>query len=128
MYEIKVRSDFSAAHNLKGYRGKCERLHGHNWVVEAVFSYEALAKDGIAVDFRKAKKLLRGVTDRLDHAYLNGLALTRKMNPTSENIAKFIFESIMKKNRHIWSVSVWENDGSCATYRVGSWEQGVWRE
>jgi 6-pyruvoyltetrahydropterin/6-carboxytetrahydropterin synthase len=120
MYEIKVKAGFSAAHNLKGYRGKCEHLHGHNWVVEAVFAYDKLANDGMAVDFRIARKLLRDVTDKLDHAYLNKLSLIGKINPTSENIARFIYESVKKKNAHIFSVCVWENEGSCATYRVGS--------
>lgn len=116
MYEIKVKTDFSAAHNLKNYRGKCERLHGHNWVVEAIFAYGALDKDGMAVDFRTAKKVLKGVVEKLDHSYLNKSALLKKINPTSENIAKFIYDGIRNKNSHIKSVAVWENERSCATY------------
>ena len=116
MYEIKVKAAFSSAHNLKNYHGKCERLHGHNWQVEAVFAYERLDASGMAVDFNKAKRLLSGVTEKLDHAYLNKLAALRKNNPTSENVAKFIYNSVKKKNRNLKSVSVWENENSCATY------------
>ena len=59
MYEIKVQSSFSAAHNLRNYRGKCENLHGHNWKVDASFFYKTLDKDGMAVDFKEAKGLLK---------------------------------------------------------------------
>ena len=95
MYEIKVKYNFSSAHNLRNYSGKCEKLHGHNWAVEASFLYKDLDKDGLAVDFRIAKTAL---------------------NPTSENIARFIYDRIKKKIKNIKSVSVWENENSCAVY------------
>ena len=117
MYDIKVKSSFSAAHNLKSYHGKCEHLHGHNWLVEAVFSYKKLDKAGMAIDFRKAKKLLKGVIDKLDHSYLNDLKMLNGINPTSENMAKFIYDRVKKANVNLKSVSVWENENSCATYR-----------
>lgn len=116
MYEIKIKADFSAAHNLRNYRGKCERLHGHNWFVEAVFSYGSLDKDGMALDFKIAKDLLRNTVDRLDHSYLNDVKFFKKTNPTSENIAKFIYDRVKSKNKNLKSVSVWENENSCATY------------
>lgn len=116
MYEIKVKADFSAAHNLKDYRGKCERLHGHNWIAEATFRYAALDKDGMAVDFKDAKKLLKDAVEELDHSYLNKIGLFKKTNPTSENIAKFIYTKVKAKNRNLKSVAVWENENSCATY------------
>jgi len=116
MYEIRVKTDFSAAHNLKNYRGKCERLHGHNWIVEAALCYSSLDKDGMAVDFRIAKKALKDAVSKLDHSYLNDLKILKKINPTSENIAKFIYNNIKKKNGHIKSVRVWENEDSCAVY------------
>ena len=116
MYEIKVQSSFSAAHNLRNYCGKCENLHGHNWKVEAAFAYKSLDKDGMAVDFREAKGLLKAVLERFDHSYLNELDYFKKVNPTSENTAKLIFEAIKKRNKNIVAVSVWENETSCATY------------
>ncbi len=117
MYEIKIQSSFSAAHNLRNYRGKCENLHGHNWKVEAVFAYATLDKNGMAVDFKEAKHLLKKGLKRFDHSYLNETDIFKKINPTSENMAKLLYAEIKKKNKHISSVSVWENDNSCATYR-----------
>lgn len=117
MYEIKVKMSFSAAHNLRNYRGKCEKLHGHNWAVEAVYMYKKVDKDGMAVDFKIAKKTLRGILDDLDHSYLNESEFFKKANPTSENIAKFIYDSVKKRNKNIWSVAVWENETSCAVYK-----------
>ncbi len=119
MFEIKVKTTFSAAHNLKNYRGKCERLHGHNWVVEAVFQYTHLDKEGLAVDFKIAKEILIESIEPLDHAYLNDLEPLKKINPTSENIAKFIYDSVKARNKDLSAVSVWENDTSCATYTEG---------
>jgi 6-pyruvoyltetrahydropterin/6-carboxytetrahydropterin synthase len=117
MYEIKVRSNFSAAHNLRNYRGKCENLHGHNWNIEAVFAYKTLGKDGMAVDFKEAKRLLESVLEKFDHSYLNETDAFRKVNPTSENMARLIYDGVKKSNKRIASVSVWENENSCATYR-----------
>ena len=118
MYEIKVYSSFSAAHNLRNYRGKCENLHGHNWKVEAIFAYETLDKDGLAVDFKDAKAMLKAVLAEFDHSYLNETGFFKNANPTSENMAKLIYDELKKKDAHIQSVSVWENDNSCATYRA----------
>ena len=120
MYEIKVKANFSSAHNLRNYHGKCEHLHGHNWVVEAVFVYAKLDKDGMAIDFHDAKALLRGVLEKLDHSYLNELEDFKKTNPTSENIAKIIFDTIRNSCPEIASIAVWENENSCATYRGAS--------
>ena len=116
MYKIKIKTDFSAAHNLKNYHGKCEHLHGHNWAVEARFVFEALDKDGMAMDFKVAKRLVSDAIEKLDHAYLNEIAELKDINPTSENIAKFIYDNVRKKNANLKSVSVWENENSCAVY------------
>ena len=117
MYEIKVKSSFSAAHNLRNYRGKCENLHGHNWNIEAIFTYDTLSKAGMAVDFREAKNLLESVLQKFDHSYLNETGVFKRLNPTSENMAKSIYDGIKQKNRYIAAVSVWENENSCATYK-----------
>lgn len=118
MYEIKVWASFSAAHNLRNYRGKCENLHGHNWKIEAVFAYKTLDKDGMAVDFKEAKAVLKKVLGQFDHSYLNDSGVFKKINPTSENMAKLIYDDIKKSNKHIYSVAVWENENSCATYKA----------
>lgn len=119
MFEIKINSFFSAAHKLRKYHGKCERLHGHNWRVEAVFAYRALDKRGIAIDFRMAKRIVNSVIERLDHSYLNELNYFKKANPTSEAITRFIYDNVKKKNKNIKSISVWENEDCCASYMEG---------
>lgn len=116
MFEIKVKADFSAAHNLRNYEGKCEKLHGHNWIIEGVFRYEKLDKDGLAVDFKIAKAALKDAIEIFDHSYLNELEFFKKINPTSENIAKFIYDDLKKSMKSIYSVAVWENEKSCAVY------------
>ncbi len=116
MYKIKVELSFSAAHNLKGYRGKCEELHGHNWKVEAVVSSDRLDNVGLVMDFKYLKTELNKVLDKLDHKYLNDIAYFKKNNPTSENIARYIYDSVRFHIPLIDSVTVWESDNSSATY------------
>lgn len=120
MYEILITSDFSGAHNLRGYRGKCEELHGHNWKVEARFEKDTLNDIGLAADFKVLKSKLRNILKKIDHTYLNKLTPFKKNNPSAENIARYIFEkltsSIKEKDLSVKSVSIWESDTSCATY------------
>lgn len=120
MFEISVMMDFSAAHNLRNYRGKCEKLHGHNWQVEAVFAAEKLDKSEMVLDFSLAKKMLKNTLKYFDHSYINKTAYFKKNNPTSENIAKFIHQDLTQKaKKHkckIKSISVWETPRSRAIY------------
>jgi len=116
MYNIKVEGNFSSAHNLRGYKGRCEDLHGHNWKVEVLVSCRDLDKLGMVMDFRVVKDKLNLILDKMDHAYLNNIAYFKKVNPTSENIAKYIFDSMKAKIPKVTSVTVWESDNSCATY------------
>ncbi len=116
MYSIKVESSFSSAHNLRGYHGKCESLHGHNWRIGVVAAREKLDKIGMALDFKFLKAKLNQVLEKLDHKYLNNLAYFKKKNPTSENIAKFIYDSLKPEVKSLISVTVWESDTSSSTY------------
>jgi 6-pyruvoyltetrahydropterin/6-carboxytetrahydropterin synthase len=116
MYEVVVKSDFSSAHKLRGYKGKCENLHGHNWIVEAAVSSKTLNKSGLLVDFRILKNHLKDILDGIDHKNLNELPYFMKTNPTSENIAKYIYDKLKKDGVAPQRVSVWESDSSCATY------------
>jgi len=117
MYNIKVEANFSSAHNLRGYKGKCEKLHGHNWKIEVVASKDKLDKAGMVLDFKYLKTKLNGCIKKLDHKYLNNLSYFRKVNPTSENIAKYIYDTLKPKVLILKSVTVWENNTSCATYK-----------
>ena len=122
MFSIKVEADFSSAHNLRGYKGKCEALHGHNWRVEVEVYSGLLDKTGMVLDFKYLKAKLNKILDRLDHKYLNKIVYFKKYNPTSENIAKYIFDnfsaSLNKFNpvAGLKSVTVWESERSSATY------------
>jgi 6-pyruvoyltetrahydropterin/6-carboxytetrahydropterin synthase len=117
MYSIKVEANFSSAHNLRGYKGKCEELHGHNWKIEVVAAKDKLDKTGMVLDFGYLKIKLNGCIEKLDHKYLNNLAHFKKVNPTSENIAKYIYDTLKPKVASLKSVTVWENNTSCATYK-----------
>src|SRR3989304_1721426 len=97
MYELTIISDFAAAHNLRGYEGECENLHGHNWKVEVMVTSKELNKIGLAVDFRVLKKMLEGILEKLDHKYLNEILPFDKENPSSENIARYIFNQFKKE-------------------------------
>ncbi|PIP19543.1 MAG: 6-carboxytetrahydropterin synthase QueD [Candidatus Omnitrophica bacterium CG08_land_8_20_14_0_20_41_16] len=116
MYKIKVEAEFSSAHNLRGYKGKCEELHGHNWKVELAAGSKNLDKVGMVLDFKFLKRKLNSVLDKLDHKYLNRVDYFKKANPTSENIAKYIYDRLGDKVPGLVSITVWESEKSCATY------------
>ncbi|MDR1487329.1 MAG: 6-carboxytetrahydropterin synthase QueD [Deltaproteobacteria bacterium] len=123
MYELKVTNHFAAAHNLREFYGKCENLHGHNWFVEVVVRVKQLDEIGLALDFGVIKKLLNDVLDLLDHQYLNEKEEFKTANPSSENIAKFIYDHLAPQIQsssdgrgRLHSVSAWESSNAAATY------------
>jgi 6-pyruvoyltetrahydropterin/6-carboxytetrahydropterin synthase len=116
VYSLKVESNFSSAHNLREYKGKCESLHGHNWKIEAIAESETLDKTGMVMDFKQIKSELNRILEKLDHKYLNKIKPFDKTNPTSENIARFIYVTLRKKIAGLKSITVWENPTSSATY------------
>ena len=120
MFELMVETTFSAAHQLKGYMGKCEHLHGHNWKVQVHVIAERLNEIDIALDFNEIRKITNEVIAPLDHSVLNEVFPFTEKNPSSENIAKWIYDSMMKKidneNVRVSAVTVWESEKSSATY------------
>ncbi|MBI5196313.1 MAG: 6-carboxytetrahydropterin synthase QueD [Nitrospirae bacterium] len=120
MYELSVESQFSAAHQLRGYKGKCENLHGHNWRVQISVSAEKLNEIGLAIDFHELKNIVIETLAMLDHVNLNNTFPFTEINPSSENIAKWIYESIRKKLNNDYvklsAVTVWEAETASATY------------
>ena len=120
MYELKIVSHFAAAHQLREYQGKCEDLHGHNWKVEVFVTGETLADNGLLVDFRLIKEATQRALGELDHCFLNDMAYFKDTNPSSENIARYIFQSVSRdlddKNVRVSKVTAWESDSACATY------------
>ncbi len=117
MYRVKIVKDFSSAHNLREYKGNCENLHGHNWKVEAFLKSETLNSLGMVEDFRDFKKHLKEILDELDHVYLNELEYFKVVNPTSENIAKYIYDKLaVHYGEKVDKIIVWENFDSAAEY------------
>jgi len=94
VYEIYVKDHFAAAHSLRGYDGNCANMHGHNWDVEAYIQCTKLNKLGIAVDFKKVTKIIKNVLNKLDHTNLNEVAEFNSINPTAENISKFLYNEL----------------------------------
>ncbi len=118
MYKLTVKSEFSSAHRLRGYQGKCESLHGHNWKVEALVSGRVLDRLGMVCDFKDIKERLNNILKDLDHTYLNDLAYFKRKNPTSENIAKYIFDRFNSSRQKVKmeNITVFESDSASATY------------
>ena len=122
MYTLKVEGAFEAAHMIVDYPGKCARLHGHNWVVEAVVKGRELDDLGMLVDFKVVKKALNDTLDRLDHRYLNELEpFCSGTNPTAENLARIVFEELAGHDAFagdscLAAVTVFESPKSSVTY------------
>ena len=116
MYRLNVTSQFSSADKLVGYEGLCKNLHGHNWKVEITIAGEQLDKSGMLVDFKILKSTLNKVLDKFDHKDLNELEELKGISPSSENIARFIYQELKKDIPQLKEISVWETEKAKATY------------
>jgi len=120
MFEIDITRSFSAAHCLRGYQGECAALHGHNWTVQAVLRVKELDEIGIAVDFKKLKRDLDAILNDFDHTNISDFPAFSELNPTSEVIAKTIYEILSPKvndgNVKLHRIRVCESPSSGATY------------
>jgi len=120
MYEVKIIKSFSAAHLLSQIGGKCEELHGHNFKVEVTVAAVDLNKSGLLIDFRVVKKWLGVILDQMDHKHLNELLCFADINPSAENIAKYIYGEMKLKAEQaelkVARVKVWESENAAVTY------------
>jgi 6-pyruvoyltetrahydropterin/6-carboxytetrahydropterin synthase len=120
MYIISVRSHYDSAHFLRNYHGKCERLHGHRYEVEAAFAFEELGAGGMAYDFTDAKAALREITEELDHQNLNDLPPFRDVESSAENQARYLFEELRRRTgefgNNLLYMRVWETPNQWAQY------------
>ena len=123
MYTLCVEGAFEAAHRVVNYPGKCDRLHGHNWVVEATFQGTQLDELGMLIDFKIAKKALAEILDGFDHYYLNDFPpFNEGVNPTAENLARIIYERLAARAEvqaspaELTALTVWESPKSSVTY------------
>ncbi len=119
MYRLAIHDYFSSAHQLKGYRGSCEGVHGHNWKVEVEVQGEGLNEIGLLVDFHDLKDIMKKVIGPLDHVMLNQVEGFRDQNPSSELIARHIylrFRELLPAGVDVTAVTVWESENARATY------------
>jgi len=118
MYELSVTENFSSAHFLRGYNGPCENLHGHTWKLEVTVASAEINDLGLVVDFREIKEKLKEFLRHLDHVSINDLPAFQKTNPTTENLARYIYEEFSKQCRdyRLVRVRVWESDACSVTY------------
>ncbi len=124
MFEITVEETFSSGHALRGYRGKCENPHGHNYRVRVCLAGPELNAIGLLYDFKDLKAAIRRETDRLDHQYLNDVEPFQEFNPSAENLARVLFERISGHlsgaggGIAVKSVTVYETDTTAAMYSL----------
>ncbi len=120
MYELKVITQFAAAHKLRDFKGKCERLHGHNWRIEVILTGEKLNNAGLLIDFKEVKEATDGILEKFDHSFLNELPQFKDQNPSSENIAAYLFERLSSRLNNnqikVAKVIAWESDFASASY------------
>jgi len=124
MFQVSVDETFSAGHALRGYRGKCENPHGHNYKVQIILEGSSLDSIGLLYDFTHLKHVIRGIIDGVDHKYLNDQAPFDVINPSAENLAKFFYEETSKQmnsmpeGARLARVTIWETDTTSATYWI----------
>jgi 6-pyruvoyltetrahydropterin/6-carboxytetrahydropterin synthase len=120
MFTINVKSHYDAAHFIRDYNGKCERLHGHRYEVEVALQFESTGRGGIAYDFTEAKRQLREITEELDHQNLNDLPAFEGIETSAENQARYIYDSLKVRlgdvGENLHYVRVWETPNQWAQY------------
>ncbi len=120
MFTLCVKDSFSAAHRLEDYHGKCEELHGHNFMVEALFDGEQLGTSGMVIDFKILKNYLKDILKNLDHVYINDIDFFKQRASSSEYIAMYIYHELKKMIDtgpvRLTEIKVWESETAWASY------------
>ncbi|MFQ5663194.1 MAG: 6-carboxytetrahydropterin synthase QueD [Terriglobia bacterium] len=123
MFEIAVEERFAAGHALRGYKGKCENVHGHNYRVRVRLAGERLDTAGLLYDFAELRQRIEAVIRSLDHKFLNEIPPFTETNPSAENIAKYFYDELQRllgptsNGTALREVTVFETDTTTATYR-----------
>ena len=124
MFQVSVEESFSSGHALRGYKGKCENVHGHNYRVQVTLEGPQLDAIGLLVDFTQVKQVVREIVKRLDHQFINDLEPFTEVNPSAENMAKYFYEQVagkltgMPAGAGVKDVVIWETDTAMARYWV----------
>lgn len=122
MFQVSVEETFSAGHALRGYKGKCENLHGHNYRVQVTLEGPQLDDIGLLIDFTRLKHVVRNIIKRLDHQFINELEPFTNVNPSAENMAKYFYQEIASQledlpaGAQVKEVVIWETDTAMAKY------------
>jgi len=124
MFEVTVDETFSSGHALRGYKGKCENVHGHNYKVRVTLEGPQLDSVGLLYDFTHLKRVIREIVGGVDHKFLNDMAPFDVINPSAENLAKYFYDettrqmNAMPEGARVTSITIWETDTTSATYRL----------
>ena len=123
MYEVTVQAHFSSGHYLRDYHGKCENPHGHNYRVLVTLAGAELESNGLLLDFKVLKDILKPVVGYLDHQMINDLEPFTTLNPSAENLARYFFDQTNRQlagvtggRVRVKSSTIFETDTSQATY------------
>jgi len=116
MFELSVEDTFSAAHQVKGYPGDCAGIHGHTYKIQVRVKVGKLDRLGMAIDFRRVKRVLNKILKALDHKNLNKLPFFKKHNATAEWVAVYVYNEMKKKIKLVGSVTVWEGPNTSVKY------------
>ena len=123
MFQVSVEDTFSSGHALRGYKGKCENPHGHNYRVQVTLEGPQLDHIGLLIDFTQLKQAMRGLIARLDHQFINDLEPFTTVNPSAENLAKYFYDSLSRQlnglppGAKLKDVVIWETDTAMARYQ-----------
>jgi 6-pyruvoyltetrahydropterin/6-carboxytetrahydropterin synthase len=122
MFQVTVDETFSSGHALRGYKGKCENVHGHNYKVRVTLEGPQLDSVGLLYDFTHLKRVIREIVGGVDHKFLNDMAPFDVINPSAENLAKYFYDettrqmNAMPEGARVTSITIWETDTTSATY------------
>ncbi|MDX8398270.1 MAG: 6-carboxytetrahydropterin synthase QueD [Mariprofundaceae bacterium] len=121
-YELSIETHFSAAHQLRDYVGDCARLHGHNWHVKLFVQCQDLDETGMGIDYKIMKSALKSTLAKWDHYHLNDIAPFDCINPTSENVARVLYEDMSQRlnnvRLHVSRIEIAETCTAKVTYWV----------
>ncbi len=118
--DVFIKTHFSGGHHLRAYPGNCENPHGHNWKVKVTVRADRLDKLGMGIDFKELKKSVNSIVDELDHRDLNQHPAFLEVNPSSENIAMYLFKTLQPRLQteryRLYSIEIRETDSSGVIY------------